>query len=176
MGEGTLGIDSSLSPLGERVARDGAFISRLGSGEGVKPVNPETTRPYCKRHSLGRTEAQIARSRELRRNETESEEVAWRLLRTFRFKGFKFRRQHQVGPYIVDFCCAQRRLIVELDGSVHAQPSQTRRDTHRDAELERMGYAIMRFPNGIVMEAPELFVRKVLDVAWSLPNAFTGEL
>jgi len=98
------------------------------------------------------------------------------LLRTLRFKGFRFRRQHAVGGYIVDFCCPKRHLIVELDGSVHAQPSQTRRDAGRDAELRRMGYIVTRFPNGIVLEAPELFVEKVLDVAWSLPNAFTGEL
>jgi very-short-patch-repair endonuclease len=81
-----------------------------------------------------------------------------------------------VGRYIVDFCCPQRRLIVELDGGVHAQPGQRRRDACRDAELKRMGYTVARLPNGIVMEAPELFVSKVLDVAWSLPNAFTGEL
>jgi very-short-patch-repair endonuclease len=81
-----------------------------------------------------------------------------------------------VGRYVVDFCCPQRRLIVELDGSVHAQPGQTQRDASRDAELRRMGYTVTRFPNGIVMEAPELFASKVLDVAWSLPNAFTGEL
>jgi very-short-patch-repair endonuclease len=81
-----------------------------------------------------------------------------------------------VGRYIVDFFCPQRRLIVELDGSVHAQPSQARHDASRDAQLKRMGYTVTRFPNGMVVEAPELFVEKVLDVAWSLPNAFTGEL
>ena len=139
-------------------------------------MRPIPARPYRRRRSLARSEAQIIRSRDLRRDETESEEIAWRLLRTFRFKGFKFRRQYPVGPYIVDFCCPQRRLIVELDGSVHAQPSQTRRDTSRDAVLKRMGYSVTRFPNGIVMEAPDLFARKVLDVAWSLPNVFTGEL
>jgi very-short-patch-repair endonuclease len=139
-------------------------------------VKPETTRPYRQRRSLARSKAQIARARELRRNETESEKVAWRLLRTLRFKGFKFRRQYAVRRYIVDFCCPQRRLVVELDGSIHAQPSQTRRDVSRDAELKRMGYTVTRLPNGMVMEAPELFVRKVLDVAWSLPNALTGEL
>ena len=139
-------------------------------------MKPERTRRYRQRRSLARSEAQVARARDLRRNETESEEVAWRLLRTLRFKGFKFRRQYAVGPYIVDFCCPQRRLIVELDGSVHAQPSQTRRDASRDAQLERRGYTVMRSPNGIVTEAPELFVRKVLDVAWSQPNVFTGEL
>ena len=143
---------------------------------GVRAVKPETTRRYRQRRSLPRSEAQIARARELGRNETESEEVAWRLLRTLRFKGFTFRRQYAVGPYIVDFCCPQRRLIVEVDGSVHAQPSQTRRDASRDAQLKRRGYTVMRSPNGIATEAPELFVRKVLDVAWSLPNVFTGEL
>jgi very-short-patch-repair endonuclease len=65
---------------------------------------------------------------------------------------------------------------VELDGSVHAQPSQTRRNATRDKELKRRGYTVRRFPNGIVVEAPELFVKKVLDVAWSLPNVFSGEL
>jgi very-short-patch-repair endonuclease len=81
-----------------------------------------------------------------------------------------------VGRYIVDFCCPQRRLVVELDGSVHAQPSQTRRDATRDAQLEHMGYTVIRLPNGIATEAPELFVSKVLHLAWALPNAFTGEL
>ena len=139
-------------------------------------MKPVTMRPQRQRRSLARSQAQIARSRDLRRNETESEEVAWRLLRTLRLKGFKFRRQHPVGRYIVDFFCPQRRLIVELDGSVHAQPSQARHDASRDARLKRMGYTVTRFPNGMVVEAPELFVGRVLDVAWSLPNAFTGEL
>ena len=53
---------------------------------------------------------------------------------------------------------------MEPDGSVHAQPSQTRRDASRHAELKRAGYTVTRFPNGIVLEAPELFLEKVLDV------------
>jgi len=138
-------------------------------------VKQETTQRYRQRRSLARSEAQIAWARDLRRNQTECEEMAWRLLRTLRFRGFKFRRQHAVGQYVVDFCCPQRRLIVELDGSVHAQPSQARRDASRDAELKRWGYTVRRFPNGIVVEAPELFLEKVLDVAWSLPNVFSGE-
>jgi very-short-patch-repair endonuclease len=142
----------------------------------VNSVQPKTTHRYRERRSLARTAAQIAKARELRRNETESEKIAWRLLRTLRFKGFKFRRQQPLGQYVVDFCCPQRRLIVELDGSIHAQPSQGRRAARRDAEFKRRGYIVRRFPNGIVFEAPELFVEKVLDVAWSLPNAFSGEL
>lgn len=141
--------------------------------EGAQP--PPERQPRRKRRSLARGAVQIARARALRQKETESEQVAWRLLRTLRFKGFKFRRQHTVGRYIVDFCCPQRHLIVELDGSVHAQPSQTRRDTRRDAQLKGMEYTVARFPNGMVLEAPELFVKKVLNMAWSLPDVFADE-
>ena len=149
---------------------------RGARGEGVKAVKPGTTQRYRQHRSLARGEAHTARARELRRHETESEKVAWRLLRTLRFNRFEFRRQHAVGQYIVDFCCPQRGLIVELDGSVHDQPSQIKRDRSRDAELKGMGYTVTRFPNGIVLEAPELFLEKVRGVAWLLPNAFTGEL
>ena len=152
--------------------RDGAFISRLGPGEGAISTAPATSQPHLRRRSFARSDPQIAKARELRRNETESEETAWRLLRTFRFPGFKFRRQHADDQYIVDFCCPRRRLIVELDGSVHAQPIQARRDAHRDAHLKRMGYTVLRFSNGIVLDAPEQFVRKVWEAVWSLPEAF----
>jgi very-short-patch-repair endonuclease len=152
-----------------------------GAGKGGDSVRPEGAqptperRPCRKRRSLARGAVQIARARGLRQKETESEQVAWRLLRTLRFKGFTFRRQHAVGLYIVDFCCPQRRLIVELDGSVHAQPSQTRREKRRDAQLKDTGYTVARFPNGMVLEAPELFVEKVLNIAWSLPDAFADK-
>ena len=76
-----------------------------------------------------------------------------------------------MGPYLADFCCVERRLIVELDGSVHGQPSQARKDTKRDAHLRILGYTVLRLPNGIVLQAPELFVQKVLSVVWSVPEA-----
>jgi very-short-patch-repair endonuclease len=146
------------------------FTSRGGPGEGVKTVKAERSQRFRRHRSLARRRAQIARLRDLRQNETECEKAAWRLLRQLRLKGFRFRRQHPLGQYIVDFCCCERRLIVELDGSVHAQPSQAKRDTTRDAQLRRMGYKLARFPNGMVLEAPELFVEKVLDMAWSQPD------
>jgi len=169
--------DTALSPLGERASR------LAGTGEGVKAVNPGplvtrtiAAHPRRKRRSPARGRTQIAKARDLRHSETASEEVAWRLLRGLRPQGFKFRRQHPVGRYLVDFCCPQRRLIVELEGSIHAQPSQAARDKRRDVELKRLGYAVARFSNGIVREAPQLFVEKVLKLVWSLPNVFTGEL
>jgi len=130
-----------------------------------------TPRPYRQTRSVARTAAKIDRARELRQTPTETERAAWDLLRGLRLKGFKFRRQHPVGPYIADFCCLERRLIVELDGSVHGQPNQARSDVQRDAHLKTLGYTVLRLPNGIVLQAPELFVEKVLDIVWSLPEA-----
>jgi very-short-patch-repair endonuclease len=103
---------------------------------------------------------------------TDAERAAWFLLLGAKFKGFKFRRRHALGPYFVDFYCPQRRLMVELDGSVHAQPAQARRDLCRDAHLKEMGFTILRFSNGIVLNAPEIFVQIVWDAVWSLPEAF----
>ena len=60
-----------------------------------------------------------------------------------------------MGKCVVDFCCPQRRLILELEGSVHAQPSQAARDATRDKYLERLGYTVFRLPNSIVLSVPE---------------------
>ena len=129
-------------------------------------------RPYRTTRSLARTGAQIKKALELRHTPTDTEQAAWCLLRSMKFKGFKFRRQHPLGPYLVDFYCAQRRLIVELDGSVHGQASQARSDSRRDARRKEMGYVVLRFPNGIVQGAPKLFVQKILDAVWLLLEAF----
>ena len=119
-------------------------------------------RPHRTTRSLARTGAQMQKARELRHAPTDTEQAAWGLLRSMKFTGLKFRRQQPVGPYLVDFYCAQRRLIVELDGSVHGQASQARSDSRRDAHLKKMGYVVLRFSNRIVQEAPELFVQKKL--------------
>ena len=150
---------SALAPLGERVARRGVFISRGETGEGVKPV--KTPSPYRKTRSLARTARQIESARELRQTPTETEREAWRLLRGLRSRGFRFRRQHPVGPHIADFCCTELHLMVELDGSVHGEPSQVRSDERRDAHLKSMGYTVLRLPDGRVLEAPDLFVQEV---------------
>jgi hypothetical protein len=62
-----------------------------------------------------------------------------------------------------DFCCAEVRLIVELGGRVRGQPSQARSDARRDAPLKTLGFTVLRLPNGIVLQAPELFVQKVVS-------------
>jgi very-short-patch-repair endonuclease len=113
--------------------------------------------------SFARSQTQIIRAREFRQAATPAEEIAWQLLRKLRVEGFTFRRQHPLGKCVVDFCCPQRRLVVELDGSVHAQPSQVARDASRDRYLARLGYTVLRFPNGLALNAPEEFTKRVLD-------------
>ena len=140
-------------PWGRGWTATRAFTSGGGPGEGVKPL--KTPYPYRKTRSLARTAGQIDRARELRQMPTETERAAWYLLRGLRAREFTFRRQHPVGPYIADFCCMERRLIVELDGSVHGQPSQARSDARRDAHLKTRGYTMLRLPNGIVLQAPD---------------------
>ena len=103
----------------------------------------------------------LAKARRLRRDETKAEQAAWNLLRNRQRLGHKFRRQQPVGKRVADFCCFELRLIIELDGSVHAQPSQTRRDESRDRELRAQGFKVLHFSNGLALSNPEGFVAKV---------------
>jgi very-short-patch-repair endonuclease len=83
-------------------------------------------------------------ARRLRREQTPHEARLWALLRGRRFLNYRFRRQVPIGPYIADFLCHGRRLIVELDGSQHADDPE---DAVRDAELQRRGYRVLRIWN-----------------------------
>jgi very-short-patch-repair endonuclease len=83
-------------------------------------------------------------SRNLRRKETPHEHTLWQILRDRRFLNYRFRRQVPIGPYIADFVCYGRRLIIELDGSQHAD-SPT--DATRDAYLTKEGFRILRIWN-----------------------------
>ena len=86
-------------------------------------------------------------ARELRRNQTDDEKALWRALRGRRFAGFKFRRQHTVGDYIMDFYCADAKLAVELDGSQHGHPDGRQRDAEREIFLAEQGIETLRFWN-----------------------------
>lgn len=88
------------------------------------------------------------RARQMRREPTEAERRMSRLLRDRRLGSFKFRRQEQLGRYIVDFVCFERKLIVEVDGSQHADNAY---DTNRDAWLRSRGFEVLRFWNNDVM-------------------------
>ncbi len=96
-----------------------------------------------------------ARRRELRRNGTAAEKLLWSLLRGRQLRGLKFRRQHPVGCYIVDFYCAESGIGVELDGGQHFTPEGSAADQRRDAYLVRRGVRLLRFSNRELFEEVE---------------------
>lgn len=86
-------------------------------------------------------------ARAMRLAPTDAEETAWELLRNLRCLGLKFRRQHIIAGFIVDFYCAALRLAVEVDGRVHDGESQRWRDAERTAALGRAGVRVVRIAN-----------------------------
>jgi len=90
-------------------------------------------------------------ARDLRQNMTDAERRLWRELRCGSL-GVRFRRQVPIGPYIVDFACFQRRLVIELDGGQHLEDP---RDEARDAWLREHGFRVLRFWNHEVLKNPE---------------------
>jgi very-short-patch-repair endonuclease len=101
---------------------------------------------------------QRSRARTMRGAPTDSELRLWRLLRDRRLSGFKFRRQVPIGPYIVDFLCVGAKLIVEADGSQHAE---SLRDNIRDACLASQGWKVLRFWNNEVLQNREGVVETI---------------
>jgi very-short-patch-repair endonuclease len=87
------------------------------------------------------------RARDLRRRATEEERILWSQMRKGRLEGFKFRRQHPLGRFVVDFVCLNRRLIVEVDGVQHGHQGWEERDAARTRWLEERGYRVVRFWN-----------------------------
>ncbi len=102
-------------------------------------------------------------ARELRGEQTEAEDVLWERLRRRRLKGLKFRRQHPIGRFVVDFCCPDLRLIVEVDGEVHRE--QVEYDTVRTQTLEAKGYQVIRFTNEQVLTGLDIVVAQILYCA-----------
>ena len=86
-------------------------------------------------------------SRQLRRESTDAERILWRHLRDRQLAGAKFRRQHQFGPYILDFYCAEHHLAVEADGGQHYSDAGETRDAERTRYLAARGVRVLRFTN-----------------------------
>lgn len=89
------------------------------------------------------------RARELRWSMTPAEQVLWEALRGRKLDGLRFRTQHPVGRFILDFYCPERKLVVEVDGEIHDE--QAERDQARTAHLEAYGYRVIRFRNDEIM-------------------------
>ncbi|NLU46341.1 MAG: endonuclease domain-containing protein [Euryarchaeota archaeon] len=97
----------------------------------------------------------------LRRRMTEAEARLWRLLRNRRFEEFKFRRQHPMGRYVLDFFCHRSGLVIEVDGGQHAERSQEEADQERDTWLREQGLRVLRFWNIQIMNDTETVLRAI---------------
>ncbi len=96
------------------------------------------------------TSEQRGFARELRRRQTSAEDLLWQQLRGRRLLGRKFRRQVPIGAYVVDFLCFDAKLIVEIDGKQHGWAADY--DDRRTAEIEALGFSVIRFTNTEVRE------------------------
>jgi very-short-patch-repair endonuclease len=103
----------------------------------------------------------VATARRLRRDQTNAERVLWFQLRDRRLQGWKFRRQVPIDRYVVDFLCADGRLVIELDGGQHAAQSDA--DAKRTALSEAMGYLVLRFWNEDVLKNTTGVLEEILS-------------
>jgi very-short-patch-repair endonuclease len=126
-----------------------------GRGEG-----PTTTSYHGGRHGAPLTDL----SRKLRRTSTDAERLLWSKLRAGRLDGAKFRRQHEFGPYILDFFCAKKSLAIELDGSQHTTAAGVESDEARTRYLAGRGVKVLRFTNLEVMRETDAVLQRILEV------------
>jgi len=102
-----------------------------------------------------------ARRKHLRNNGTSAEATLWTLLSNKQLEGRKFRRQHSIKNYIVDFYCPSEKLIIELDGDIHFSEAGLEYDQKRDSELRELGFKIIRIENEDVFLATMAVLDKI---------------
>jgi very-short-patch-repair endonuclease len=95
------------------------------------------------------------RRRQLRKRQTPAEDFLWQHLRGNKLGGFKFRRQHSIGSYIVDFYCAPVKLAIEIDGSIHRRKDVRENDVQKTAYLDSLRIRVIRFSNHEVLDNVE---------------------
>lgn len=91
---------------------------------------------------------------------TDAERLLWRALRDRQMGGWKFRRQHPIQPFIVDFVCVERKLIIEVDGGQHA--NKVKEDVNRSDYLRNKGYRVLRFWNNQVLQENDAVLDTIL--------------
>ena len=109
------------------------------------------------------------KAKEMRENMTEAETVLWEALKS-KHIGDKFRRQHIIGNFIVDFVCLSKRLVIEVDGGYHTDDTQQGLDEGRAEELKQLGFEVIRFTNEEVLNNLDKVVHQITEKLSSLPN------
>ena len=112
-------------------------------------------------------------ARDFRKIPTPSEGVLWQALRNRQIAGFKFRRQQPIGYFVADFFCAEKNLIVEVDGSIHA--TQVERDQERQHLLEACGYTVLRFTASQVEQHLPTVTTSIQNHLLLSPSPLEGE-
>lgn len=100
-------------------------------------------------------------AREKRKQPTEAENLLWQHLHDYKVSGFKFRRQHCIGQFIVDFYCARARLVIEIDGPIHQY--QKEEDAIRQKYLESLDLKVLRFSNDSVLNEPDNIIKQITE-------------
>ncbi len=141
-----------------------------GLGEGTFPsqaVNTGWAHTYRVDSDLYRKIKPLAR--EMRTEPTAAENHLWQRLRRKQIHGYKFRRQHVIDRFIIDFFCADARLVVEVDGPTHEYTEAE--DALRTEFLESLGLHVLRFTNGEVLQSTDAVVERIGEVLLNSPNA-----
>lgn len=109
------------------------------------------------------TKRLVPYAKDLRKRSTDAELALWSRVRGRHLCGLKFRRQHPMGKYIVDFICLESKVIIELDGGQHADPEIKAYDRQRDDWLENEGYKILRFWDNDVLSNTDGIVEVIME-------------
>jgi very-short-patch-repair endonuclease len=117
----------------------------------------------------GKQVHQVARM--LRRNATAAEKKLWYRIRGGQLRGFQFRRQFPIGAIIVDFCCRERRLVIELDGSQHGEAAGIAADEERTSLISARGYRVIRFWNDDILKNLDSVLEQIFtELSQPAPN------
>jgi 5-methyltetrahydrofolate--homocysteine methyltransferase len=123
----------------------------------ISPPTPEGGVPNVVEKQTWKTASPIiydllkVKAKEMRNKPTEAEKMLWNVFSNKNFEGVKFRRQHVIGEYIVDFVCLEKRIVIEVDGSIHNLREQIEHDKQRTEWLESKGFKVVRFSNQQVL-------------------------
>jgi very-short-patch-repair endonuclease len=111
------------------------------------------------------------RARAMRREPSAAENKLWQLVRGRQLEGFKFVRQEPLGPFIADFVCRSRKLIVEVDGNTHEGEAAQNYDAQRTAYLTSLGYRVLRVPNEAVLGDAGDMLEEIVKCLREMPSS-----
>ena len=119
-----------------------------------------------------RTPDSSTRARRLRTQMTDAEQQLWRHLRARQMLGYKFRRQHPIGPFVADFACLQAGLVIEVDGGQHGELAAE--DARRTRYLNQKGFRVLRFWNHEVLQHTDACLEMILQALGSRVDSSTA--